>query len=108
MLSHLDCRWECTAAEADNYGTAFRLSTGLAPFVETVPASGKVGTTIVILGTNLTGATAVTFKGTAAAFTVVSGTEITATVPTGATSGTVTVTTPSGTLNSNVVFRVRP
>lgn len=93
---------------ADNYGTAFRLSTGLAPFVETVPASGKVGTTIVILGTNLTGATAVTFKGTAAAFTVVSGTEITATVPTGATSGTVTVTTPSGTLNSNVVFRVRP
>lgn len=93
---------------AYDYGTVFRLSTGLAPFVETVPASGKVGTTITILGTNLTGATAVTFKGTAAAFTVVSGTEITATVPSGATTGTVTVTTPSGTLNSNVVFRVRP
>jgi hypothetical protein len=37
---------------------------------------------------------------------VVSATEITTKVPTGATSGTVVVTTPSGTLSSNVVFTV--
>jgi uncharacterized protein (TIGR03437 family) len=59
-----------------------------------------------ILGTNLTGATKVTFDGTAATFTVVSATEITATVPTGAKKGTVEVTTPSGTLKSNVAFVV--
>jgi uncharacterized protein (TIGR03437 family) len=61
-----------------------------------------------ILGTDLTGATSVTFNGTAAAFSVVSSSEITTTVPTGATTGTVQVTTSSGTLSSNVNFRVSP
>jgi uncharacterized repeat protein (TIGR03803 family) len=42
---------------------------------------------------------------TAAAFTVVSGSLITTTVPAGATSGTVVVTT-RGALSSNVPFRV--
>jgi hypothetical protein len=37
---------------------------------------------------------------------VVSSTEITTKVPTGATTGKVEVTTPSGTLASNVNFRV--
>ncbi len=89
-------------------GTVFSLSVGLGPFVETLPTSGKVGAAVKILGTDLTGATGVTFDGMAATFIVVSSTEITTTVPTGATSGTVLVTTPSGTLNSNVVFRVAP
>jgi uncharacterized protein (TIGR03437 family) len=61
-----------------------------------------------ILGTNLTGATSVTFNGVAATFKVVSPTLILTTVPTGATTGKVQVTTPSGTLLSNVVFLVRP
>jgi uncharacterized protein (TIGR03437 family) len=61
-----------------------------------------------ILGTNLTGAITVTFNSTAAAFAVVSPTLITTTVPTGATTGTVQVVTPSGTLSSNVPFRVLP
>lgn len=89
-------------------GTVFKLDLGLAPFIKTVPTSGKPGTSLFILGNNLTGATSVTFNGTGASFTVVSATEITATVPAGATSGTVQVTTPSGTLNSNVAFRVNP
>jgi uncharacterized repeat protein (TIGR03803 family) len=87
-------------------GTVFSLSTGLGPFVETLPSSGKVGNAVTILGTNLTGATSVTFKGTAAVFTVVSSSEITTTVPAGATSGIVRVVTPGGTLSSNVPFRV--
>jgi len=91
---------------SDGYGTVFSLSVGLGPFVETLPTAGKVGTQVLILGDSLTGTTEVTFNGTAAQFTVVSGTEIKATVPTGATSGTVEVTTPNGTLKSNVIFRV--
>jgi uncharacterized repeat protein (TIGR03803 family) len=91
-----------------NYGTIFSLAVGVGPFVETVPTSGKVEAAVRILGTNLTGATSVTFNGTAATFTVVSRSEITTTVPTGATTGKVKVVTPSRTLTSNVSFRVLP
>jgi uncharacterized repeat protein (TIGR03803 family) len=91
---------------ANNYGTVFRLAVGLGPFVKTHPTSGTVGAAVKILGTSLTGATGVTFNGTAAVFKVVSSSEITTAVPTGATTGTVEVTTPKGTLKSNVAFRV--
>jgi uncharacterized repeat protein (TIGR03803 family) len=91
-----------------NYGTIFSLGVGLHPFVKTLPTSGQVGAHIKILGTNLTGATSVTFNGTAATFTVASKSEITTTVPTGATAGFVTVTTPSRVLKSNKQFRVIP
>jgi len=89
-------------------GTVFSLSMGLAPFVQTNPGFGKVGGEIGILGNNLTGTTSVTFHGVTAAFTVVSDTYITATVPAGATSGKIEVTTPSGTLASNFPFQVLP
>jgi uncharacterized repeat protein (TIGR03803 family) len=88
-------------------GTVFSLAVGLGPFVETVPTTGKVGHLVLILGNNLTGSTSVTFNGTAATFTVVSSTEIKTTVPSGATTGSVSVVTPGGTLQSNVRFRVR-
>jgi uncharacterized repeat protein (TIGR03803 family) len=87
-------------------GTVFDLSVGLGQFVETNPTSGPVGQPVTILGTSLTGTTTVRFNGTAAMFMVVSGSEITTTVPGGATTGTVEVTMPSGTLNSNVAFNV--
>jgi uncharacterized repeat protein (TIGR03803 family) len=87
--------------------TVYSLSMGLGPFVETQPPSGKVGAAVKILGTSLTGSTSVTFNGTAATFAVVSASEITTTVPTGATTGTVQVVTPGGTLSSNVPFRVK-
>ena len=68
-----------------------------------------MGAAVTILGTNLTGATSVSFNGTAATFTVVSKSEImTTTVPTGATTGPVQVVTPSGTLTSNESFQVVP
>jgi uncharacterized repeat protein (TIGR03803 family) len=91
---------------AHDYGTAFRLSVGLGPFVTTRPNSGKVGTKVIILGNKLTGTTSVTFNGTAAVFKIVSSTEVTTTVPIGATTGKVQVKTPSGTLTSNVNFQV--
>jgi uncharacterized repeat protein (TIGR03803 family) len=88
-------------------GNVFSLSVGLAPFVETLPISGTVGTAVQILGTNLNAATSVTFNGTAAGFTAVSNSLITTTVPAGASTGSVQVTTPSGTLLSNVAFVIR-
>lgn len=93
---------------ASSFGTVFSLSVGLGPFVETQTASGAVGAAVKILGTKLTGATSVKFNGTAAVFKVVSKSLITTTVPTGATTGFVTVTTPKGTLKSNRKFRVTP
>jgi len=93
---------------ADGIGTIFSLSLGLSPFVKTLPTSAEVGAAVLILGTNLTGATKVSFNGVAAKFTVVSSTEIKATIPAGATTGTVTVVTPSGTLKTVVIFDVIP
>jgi uncharacterized repeat protein (TIGR03803 family) len=92
----------------DQWGTVFSLSTGLTPFVAPRPTSGKVGAKVVLLGTNLIGATAVQFDATAATFTVDSKSEITTTVPTGAITGKITVTLGDSTLSSNVDFRVKP
>ena len=87
-------------------GTVYSLSVGLGPFVKILPTSGTAGTTAMILGDNLTGATKVSFNGIDAAFRVVSSTEIEATVPMGATTGTVTVVTPESTLTSGAIFQV--
>jgi uncharacterized repeat protein (TIGR03803 family) len=92
----------------DDCGTIYSFSIGLKPFVKTQLASGRVGASVVILGTNLTGATGVAFNGTPASITANSASEIKTIVPTNATTGPVTVTTPSGTLTSNRPFRVIP
>src|SRR5262249_11801610 len=68
----------------------------------------KVGTKVIILGTDLTGTTSVSFDGTVAAFTVVSASEITAKVPTGASTGIIKVTTPTKTLSTRIPFLVIP
>jgi uncharacterized repeat protein (TIGR03803 family) len=98
--------WPCVSGVVC-VGTVFSLDMGLGPFVRTLPTSGKANAAVKILGTDLTGATSVTFNGTAAAFKVVSNSEITTKVPEGATSGVVKVVTASGTtLTSNPVFQV--
>lgn len=95
-----------TSAGGAGNGTIFNLSMSLGPFVETKPISGNIGVSVIILGNNLRGSTNVSFNGVPAKFQVVSNTEITAAVPSGATTGTVEVTTPGGKLDSNVQFRV--
>ncbi len=63
------------------------------------PTSGQAGASVTLTGTAFTGTTGVSFNGTAATFTVVDATTITTTVPAGATTGNVIVTTPSGPSN---------
>jgi len=89
-------------------GVVFSLNLGLAPTVETVPMFGRVGSSINILGSELANTTGVSFGGTPAVFTIVSSTLITATVPAGASSGFVTVSSSKGELKSNAKFHVRP
>jgi len=81
---------------------------GLGPFVAFVRGAGKVGQTGGILGQGFTGTISVSVNGTPASFTVESDRFIRATVPAGATTGFVTVTTPSDTLTSDVPFHVLP
>lgn len=73
------------------------------------PGTGTAGDGVVITGTNLTGASGVYFTGTAAtSFTVDSDTQITATVPAGATSGPIAVAAPGGLTTSTDDFMITP
>ncbi len=89
-------------------GTVFSMNMGLAPFVTFVRNVGYVSQTGPILGQGFTGTTSVSLNGTPIPFTIKSDTLITATIPAGGTTGPITVTTPTGTLTSNVPFRVLP
>jgi uncharacterized repeat protein (TIGR03803 family) len=97
----------CEDGGKSGAGTVYSLNMGLGPFVTFVQPTASVGGTAQILGQGLTGTTSVTFNGIAAtSIKVVNDTYITAAVPTGATTGKVVVTTPGGTLTSNVNFRI--
>ncbi|TLY19506.1 MAG: hypothetical protein E6K68_09575, partial [Nitrospirae bacterium] len=91
---------------------AFTVTSALSPPTLTsfTPTNGPVGTIVTITGTNFTGATAVTFTMPIGVifsnFTVTSATAIQATVPSGATTGPLSVTTPGGTATSFNAFTV--
>jgi Putative Ig domain/IPT/TIG domain len=84
-------------------------SEAAAPVVNTVsPASGTIGAELTIAGSGFAGVTGVSFGAAASAFSVGSGSEITATVPAGASTGPVAVTGPGGTASSPDPFTVTP
>ena len=71
------------------------------------PASGAVGTVVTISGSNFAEVTAVRFNGfDTTTYTVDSLTQITATVPTTASTGAVTVATPRGMATSSTNFTI--
>ena len=81
---------------------------GLGPFVILNPTAARVGKVVGVIGQGFLGTTEVDFNGLKATFSVKTATYLTATVPIGATTGFVTVKRPTGTLQSNVQFRVLP
>jgi uncharacterized repeat protein (TIGR03803 family) len=92
---------------AFGYGAIYTLDMHLPPFITFVRRNGKVGQSAQILGQGLKGASAVTFNGIpATSFSVETDTFMTAVVPSGATTGPLVVTTPTGNLTSNVNFQV--
>jgi uncharacterized repeat protein (TIGR03803 family) len=88
-----------------NSNKTFRVTPQIISFS---PPSGTVGTSVVITGVSLTQATKVTFGAKVASFTVNSDTQVTATVPTGAVTGRIAITTPGGTATSATNFTVTP
>lgn len=63
---------------------------------------------VIITGNYIAGTTAVSFNGTSASFVQNSNTQVTATLPNGATSGTISLTTPQGTATSSATFMLNP
>jgi len=110
MVQHTNGDFYGNTAGSSLGGSVFySLDVGVAPFVKLETWAAEVGATVQILGQGLTGASAVTFSGgLAAKIDSVSGTYMIAIVPAGALSGPVTVSTASGTLQSDRSFLVKP
>lgn len=97
-----------TAEEGtDAAGSLFSLVDGQSPFATLVLTSGTVGSQIGILGQGFSSPSVVKFNGVAARKVTLTGTTfLTATVPAGASSGFVTITTGATTLTSRYTFTV--
>ncbi|MEI5679504.1 MULTISPECIES: putative Ig domain-containing protein [unclassified Mesorhizobium] len=97
-----------TVVKGQGVGTIVNDDVAAPTIASVAPTSGTTegGTSVVITGTDLTGATAVTFGGTeATSFTVDSATQITATTPTHAEGAVdVVVTTPGGSATATGAF----
>ena len=80
------------------------------PFITSfAPGSGAVGGSVTVRGANFVSVNTVKFNGVSATtLTVESPSQITATVPTGATSGPISVTTANGTGQSAASFTIIP
>jgi uncharacterized repeat protein (TIGR03803 family) len=92
-------------------GTFFSLNIGASPFISLVTPvpAGKEGTKVGILGQGFSTASVVKFGGVKATTVTHTGkTFLLATVPAGALTGKVTVTTGSTTLSTTSTYKVRP
>jgi uncharacterized repeat protein (TIGR03803 family) len=92
-------------------GTVWSLPAGLRPPGPAVaaftPSGGAVGSKVTIRGSHFIGTTAVEFNGVSAAFKVLNVHFIDASVPAGATSGSITVTNAGGATASGQHFTVQ-
>jgi hypothetical protein len=93
---------------ADYLGTRTLIETGPSPPTITgfSPSAGPPGTAVTITGTNLDGATKVTFNGTASTVTQDTATNVKVTVPNGATTGRIKVVTDGGKVENATDFTV--
>ncbi|MBI5626427.1 MAG: IPT/TIG domain-containing protein [Nitrosomonadales bacterium] len=102
-----------TPLGTNNLATVFTVSTSGGSSVPTIisfsPTSGAAGTTVTITGTNFSTTPAnntVTFNGTAAMVTAATATSLTVSVPGGAASGAIYITTSGGNALSAGSFTV--
>lgn len=77
------------------------------PTITSFASSGCAGSSLVITGTNLSGASSVTIGGTTAAITANTATSVTVTVGSG-TTGNIVITATNGTVTSATPFTVNP
>jgi len=70
------------------------------------PASGQRGTVVTVNGINFIAITAVTFNSVDADFTILTDSQLLATVPSGATTGPIAVTNPAGTGINDIDFEI--
>jgi probable HAF family extracellular repeat protein len=85
------------------------LATPAPTILSMIPSAGAVGDLVTVNGRNMNGATAVTFNGVSAKnFHVISADAVSVTVPAGATTGKISVTTAAGTGTSTTNFVVQP
>lgn len=91
-------------------GTVWSLNAGLPPLSAGVtafrPTSGKIGSRVIVEGNHFVGTTAVSVNGVDAAFQVLSVNYIRVTVPAGATTGPIAITSAGGTTVSATSFTV--
>ncbi len=98
-----------TNGGAHGNGVFFSLDAGLSPFVNLMTISGKEGSKVEILGQGFGSSSVVKFGGVAATTIALTGsTYISATVPAGALTGSVTVTNGATRLTSAQMFKVLP
>jgi YD repeat-containing protein len=86
-----------------------RHSSATVSIIQFTPSSGAIGASVTIYGTAFSATPSqntVTFNGTAATVTSSTTTQLVATVPAGATSGTIAVTTPIGSAAGTTSFVV--
>ena len=96
-----------TLCNTGGCGVVFSLNIGAKPFLQLALTSGKAGTLVGMFGQGFDSASVVKFGGVAAtSITLTGSTYIVATVPTGALTGKVTVTTGSTILTSSQTFTV--
>jgi len=100
---------DTTSGDTHGGGVFYSLNIGATEFARLQSTSGRIGTSVSILGQGFTGTTAVSFNGVnATTFSIKSNTYLTTNVPSGAKTGTVTVVRPSGSLTSVQQFKVTP
>ena len=98
---------EYTYDEVGNLLSVSRQSSAQVSIVSFTPSRGQVGQVVTILGTAFSADVAqnqVRFNGTAAFVTSATPTTLVTSVPLGATTGPISVTTPSGTATSAVAI----
>ena len=112
LVAVIDTAGEAAVYKYDAVGnvlTISRYSSSVVSVIEFTPNTGSIGTTVTIYGTGFSttpSQNTVTFNGQAATITSATSTKIVTTVPAGATTGPITVTTPLGSGTSSTAFEV--